>query len=78
MAVQITILIEDGLIQNIVSTEPLTYVIIDTDTEGADPDELQTIIGADGGAYEVFELTETPANVDAEHVRRIFAQVRGV
>jgi hypothetical protein len=36
----IIILIEGGLIQNIVSTEEVNVRVIDEDTEGATPDEL--------------------------------------
>lgn len=40
---KIVIVLEGGVVQNVMSDEPTEVIVIDYDTEGLEPHELQTI-----------------------------------
>lgn len=45
---RMAIFIKGGLIQDIVSDSEVDIVIIDGDTDGADSDEIETVLGDEG------------------------------
>lgn len=64
---KIVIVVEGGVVQNVMSEEPIEFVIIDYDTEGAGADELTEIYGAEA------LLASWPAEVNSNEVQYVHA-----
>ena len=73
---KIVVTVEGGLVQNIVCDQPFEAVVIDLDTEGAEPSELTKMPGQDGTVEEVYlnknvhNWTDKP--IDPEWVNKVF------
>ena len=52
--VRIAVIMDGGVVQNVLSSEDVEIVIVDYDTDGADPDEITEIFPAAFGLYQPF------------------------
>ncbi|MNP09310.1 hypothetical protein D3C76_1014120 [compost metagenome] len=60
---KIVIVLEGGLVQNIVAEEPVEVLVIDYDAEGADEDEITAVPQDNGGTADaVLSLREVEVN----------------
>ena len=51
---RIVITMDGGLILDVSASEPVEYLVIDFDTEGADADRLSNILQSDGTTAEAY------------------------
>lgn len=64
---QIVIILEGGIVQEVVTDIQADVVVVDRDTEGCDPEELRSVEGQESYIY--CGLTE--AKVDIQRVKTI-------
>lgn len=68
---QIVIVIEGGLVDQVLSTEPVEYVVIDYDTEGAMEQDLTNIPQAGGGSAPAYARIEESGVVSEERMKEL-------
>lgn len=62
---KIFVVLEGGIVQNVVSEEPLDVYVIDYDTEGASKDEITMMFGNKAVVYNL------PSQDDVEEIQNI-------
>lgn len=62
---RVVVIIGSGIVEDVISKEPVEMVIVDHDDDGADPASIKKVEGEDGYVYDGFQLPEIdPARVD--------------
>jgi hypothetical protein len=72
---KIVVVMEGGLLQCVLSTEPVEIAVIDYDTEGADLEGIKPIPQSDGKFADAYVRIEG-AEINLERVEELFTAVR--
>ena len=75
---RVVVVIEGGIVQDILSTEPVEVAVIDYDTEGAEESDITQILQMEPGEAPEFAsalASVHPYTVDPERVQELFAAI---
>lgn len=70
--VQVSLVIQGGLVQNVIASRDVEATLVDYDTEGADPGELLDVPQTDGGKVEA-RVADFPVEVDPDRANELRA-----
>ena len=73
---RIVIVIEGGLVQEVLSTEPVNYAVVDYDIEGTEEDNLVAMPQGEGKTEECYGYTSN-SNVTPERAVEMFTAING-
>ncbi len=73
---KIVVVMEGGLVQSVLSTEPVEVAIVDYDAEGADAEDLKSVPQGNGKVANAVGHVEEAEITPLERIEELFEAVR--
>lgn len=71
--VVVAVVLQGGVCQKVVSSMPMQYIVVDYDTEGADPSRIFSLVSEDGVVQEAMTGSRHVAECNPDEIARIAA-----